>query len=121
MATKTEGQHTAEFIASEGNGTQSRNTATLILGQNLPAGSVLGKITASGKWTMVAPAAGDGSQTAAAVLFDNVDATSADKVCVIIVSPSEVNDKELNWASLSGGQKTTARAQLDAVGIRVRL
>lgn len=41
-------------------------------------GTVLGKITASGKYTLALAAASDGSQTPVAILVDNVDATSAD-------------------------------------------
>ena len=120
MATKTESQHTGEFIASEGNGTQSRNTVTLIAGQNLVAGSVLGKITASGKYTLYNPGGADGSQNATAILFDTVDATAADTTVVVIVSPSEVNNKELNWGAATAPHILTGRASLDALGIRVR-
>jgi len=117
----TEGQHGAEFIASEGNGTVSRNTATLIAGQNLSAGSVLGKITASGKFTQLNTGGADGSQNAAAILLDNVNATAADTTCVIVVGPSEVNNKELIWpGGITGPQKTTAIGALDALSIRVR-
>lgn len=120
MATKTEGRHAGEFIASEANGTESRDIGILITGQNLSAGSVLGKITASGKYTFVNPAAGTGEQTAVAVLFDNVDATAADVSCVLITRQAEVNDKELNYAALTTPQKATVRTQLAAVGILVR-
>lgn len=48
----TEGRRTAEFLVSEANGYLSREEATLVLGQNLKAGSVLGKITAGGTVTV---------------------------------------------------------------------
>lgn len=117
---KTEGKHAGEFIASLGNGTYSKENVTLISGQNLVAGSVLGKITASGKYTMVAPGASDGSQTAVAILWDNVDASGGDTKCVIVAREAEVNKDDLNFASLNGGQITTAISQLSTVGIIVR-
>ncbi len=51
MTEVTEGQHKAEFIVTEGEGTISRETVTVLAGQNLKAGHVLGKVsvgTASG-------------------------------------------------------------------------
>jgi len=51
MTTFTEGQHKAEFLVSETEGTISRETVTVLSGQNLKAGHVLGKVsvgTASG-------------------------------------------------------------------------
>lgn len=52
---------------------------TLITGQNLKRGAVLGKITASGKYTLSLSAASDGSQTPDLVLAEDCDATSADQ------------------------------------------
>jgi hypothetical protein len=118
MATKTE--PLVGPVVSEAKGTQSRNTGTLASGQNLAAGSVLGKITASGKVTMVNPIAADGSQTAVAVVVGATDASLGDTPCAILVGPSEVNNTDLNWGGLTGGQITTARGQLDAARIRVR-
>ena len=46
----------------------------------LQAGTVLGKVTASGKYVPVAPAASDGSQTPDLILADDVDATAGDVV-----------------------------------------
>ncbi|MDX5091605.1 head decoration protein [Lactobacillus crispatus] len=52
---------------------------TLLAGQGkLNRGSVLGKITASGKYALVSKAASDGSQVASLVLSEDVDTTGAD-------------------------------------------
>lgn len=56
------------------------DTVTLVSGQNLKRGAVLGRITASGKYTLALSAAGDGSNTPVAILADDCDATSADKL-----------------------------------------
>jgi hypothetical protein len=53
---------------------------TVITGQNLVRGSVLGKITASGKYNLSLSAAVDGSQVPDYILAESIDATSADKV-----------------------------------------
>lgn len=95
---KTEGVHSAEFLLSDEE-TQSRDKVTLITGQNLAAGTVLGKITASGKYTLHDNAAADGSQNAAAILYDATDATSADMPCVVISRLAEVADAKLIFKS----------------------
>jgi hypothetical protein len=59
---------------------------TIVTGQNLVRGSVLGKITASGKFNLSASAAGDGSNTPVAILAEDVDATAADKEAVAYIT-----------------------------------
>lgn len=121
MATLTEGQHAGEFLVSEANGTRSRETVTILSGENLEASAVLGKVTASSKYKEYDPAAVDGSETAVAVLFDAVDASAADKAGVAIVRDAEVNAGELVWfAGATANQKATGEADLAAVGIVAR-
>lgn|SRR3990167_3700136 len=60
----------------------------------LARGSVLGKITATGKYILSLSAAGDGSQTPVAILAEAVDATAAD-VEAIIYESGEFNDSEI--------------------------
>jgi hypothetical protein len=78
MTELQEGRYAGEFVVSEGNGRISRETMTVLSGQSLQAGAVLGKVTASGKYKALNPAASDGSQAAAGVLYDAVDASGAD-------------------------------------------
>lgn len=59
---------------------------TIISGQNLARGAVLGKITASGKHNLSASAAGDGSNTPVAILIEAVDATSGDKKALAYIA-----------------------------------
>jgi hypothetical protein len=49
-------------------------------GQNLPAGAVLGRISANGKFKLTASAAGDGSQNAIAILSQPVKSYDIDGV-----------------------------------------
>lgn len=51
---------------------------TLLSGQNLPRGAVLGKISASSKYILSASAATDGSQVPAAILVDDINASAGD-------------------------------------------
>lgn len=120
MPTLTEGGYAQGFIISEGNGTISRENGTLISGQNLKVGRILGRITTGGKLTAVAPAASDGSQTAAAILMADTDASGGDKACAILARNAEVNRAELDFGALDAGQQTTAIAQLATLGIIVR-
>lgn len=121
MTTLTEGYHAGEFIVSEANGTRSREVVTIIEGQNLVAGAVLGQITTGGKYTELDPDAEDGSEVAAAVLYDAVDATDGDTDGVIIARDAEVNGAEITWPTgISGPETTAATAELAAAGIIVR-
>jgi hypothetical protein len=214
MALLTEGQHAGEFIVSEANGSRSREKVTVLSGQNLKAGHVVGKVTKGSataqadaantgngamgaitvgqdskpgayKLTIVEPAANagafivedpdgvnigrgtvgvafnagglaftladggtdfvagdqftitvaagsgkvvehdpagtDGREVAAGILFDNVDASAADKSGVAIVRDAEVNDSELVYKTgMSAGDKTKARDDLKALGIITR-
>jgi len=123
MTWQIEGRHAAEFMVSEGNGHISRETVT-VTGGNYEAGTVLGKITVaagSGKYTQHDPAAANGSQIAAAVLFANVDASDADKQAVAIVRMAEVNGGALEWKTgITTNEKTAAAAALAGAFIIVR-
>jgi hypothetical protein len=73
--------------------------------------------------TQLAPAALDGSQNAAGVLIEDVDAAtvSADKGTTMIARFAIASDNGLVWpAGISAGNKAIAVAQLQAAGILVR-
>jgi hypothetical protein len=78
----------------------------------------------SGKYTQLTPAALDGTQTAAGVLITGASAiTYAADASVVAVTrgPAICKLNGLAWTSgMSAGQKTTALAQLAALGIQVR-
>jgi len=215
MAIVYEGKYPGEFIDSEANGTRSRDEITILSGQNVVAGEVLGKVTkgaatpaadagntadsgtiasaavgagakvgvyratciepatdagkflvedpdgiqvgvatvavefvgggltftitdgtgdfvsgdsftitvaaGSGKYVAFDQDGTDGSEVAAAIAYDNYDASAADVVGVGIVRDAEVNGNELTWPSdIDAGEQTAAEAQLEALGILVR-
>jgi Bacteriophage lambda head decoration protein D len=99
----------------------SRESITVGAGANLTLGTVLGRVTASGKYVILAPAASDGSQTAAAVLLGDAAAASADAKGLILARHGIVADHALVWpGGITNAQKTAAIGQLEAKGILVR-
>ncbi len=117
----TESTRPGEFIIAEANGSISREAVTIVSGQNLVAGTVVGKITASGKYTAYDDDNADGSQTAAGILYAAVDASGGDKAGVIIARHAEVIDAQLVWAATNdAGDKTAGKADLAALDIILR-
>lgn len=55
---------------------------TLISGQTLSRGAVLGKITDGGKYNLSLSAAGDGSETPDLILAEDTDASAGDVVTI---------------------------------------
>lgn len=120
MTVFNEGVHTAEWLISEGNGQISREavTFTAALNTKYASGTVLGRITATGKYVPSLNSASDGSQTAVAVLHTEVPAGAARDVKVTaIVRSAEVFGAMLNnGAALESGVAT----ELAGVGIIAR-
>ncbi len=123
MPTLTMAPTLGDLLKYELNGNYSRETVTLKSGTNYALGSVLGKITASGKYRL-SPAAqvvGDeGAETAVAVLIEAIDATAADKTGLVVArGPAIVSKAALVFdASVDDNTKKAAKdAQLSADGI----
>lgn len=115
MTTLTEGKHTAEFLLSEGNGSISREQVTIAAAAAaLVPGTLVGKITASGKYVAYSNAASDGSEVAAGVLYAAVADSASDQKAVIIARDAEVMGSALT------GSDTPGVADLKALGIIVR-
>lgn len=111
----SEGKYTGEFLLSEANGTRSREEVVIAAaaGAMVP-GTVVGKITASGKYVAYSNGAADGTQTAVGVLYHDVPDSAADQKAVIIARDAEVNGDELT------GSDAPALVELAAIGIIVR-
>lgn len=120
MPVLNEGRHPGEFIVSEANRSLSRDTITIASGAGIvKPGTVLGKVTASGKFVPSPATGSDGSQVGSAINIYEVDATSSDMKVAAIVRVAEVNGGELEFhASVNDDAKKAAkRAQLLAVDI----
>lgn len=134
-----EGRYAGEFIVSEGNGAISREAITILAGHMLEAGTVLGRLTSSikfdavppgtpatkiaadGTYTILDPTASDGSETAAAILYDTVDASGGDTEGVAIVRLAEVHANELVWPdSITVEEQVAALGDLVARSIIAR-
>ena len=75
----------------------------------------------SGKVTQLDLTATNGSQNAARLLYDDVDATDADQQCVVISRQAEFNAAEIIWPDgITDNQKATALAQLKTLGLIAR-
>lgn len=120
MATFTEPARIGDLLKREYEPLYNRESITVVSGQNLLLGAVLGRITASGKYTAYNPAAADGSETAAAVLLFPVDASAADAPGVILArGPAVVAKSGLAWGAgvTTDSHKTAAYAALEAKSI----
>lgn len=90
---------------------------TLLSGENRARGTVLGKITASGKLKIVNSANVDGSQVPYGVLLEDCDASGSDKTCLVALSG------EFNQAAMVFGGTdtyTTHKAALRDANIYIK-
>jgi hypothetical protein len=123
MTTLNEGKHAGGFLVWEVLRDYTRETVTIVSGAGkLEPGTVLGKITTGGKYTVLTPGASNGSQNAAGILWAGVDATEADAPGVVILrGPAIVNRHEIIWPEgATEAQITTATTALAALGIILR-
>ena len=87
---------------------------TVLGGAVLAEGSVLGKVTASGKYKLTASAANDGSEEPDLILAEDVDASAGDKTAMAY----ERGDFNANAITLGAGHTlATVREDLRAKGI----
>jgi hypothetical protein len=118
----TEGLNLGDLLKYEAPNLYSRDQVTVAAGQVLALGAVVGVITASSKVKVVDPSATDGSQAAAGILIQAVDANLADRDDGLIVARHAiVADHALVWPTgITVAEKKSASAQLKALGILVR-
>jgi hypothetical protein len=112
-----------DVLKYEVNPNYTRETVPLLAGTAYPVGSVLGRITASGKYKLATSGGSDGAQTAGAVLLYAVDATPGDAVGVVLVrGPAIVSRAALAYDGTvdDAAKITTKISQLAALGIVVR-
>lgn len=111
---KTEGAYTPDNLLAGNAHLLVGRKVTVLQGQVLPRGAVLGLITASGKYVLSASAAADGSQTPDLILAEAVDATSADTT-VLAYERGDFNSNALTLGS--GHTVASVREGLRAKGI----
>ena len=112
-----------DILKYEVNPNYTREEVILLQGMPYPVGSVLGRITASGKYKFSTASGSDGAQTATAVLLYAVDATLADAIGIVLVrGPAIVSRAALAYDGTvdDAAKITTKIGQLAAAGIIAR-
>ena len=123
MTTLVKGQYPGGFLIWEVLRDYTRETVTIASGAGkLAPGTVLGRITTGGNYTVLTPGASNGSQNAAGILWGQADATDAAAPAVVLLrGPALVNHHEIIWPEgITEGQTNTAIAALAALGIILR-
>ena len=111
----TETRRTGDFLLSEASGTRSREEVTIDLSAAaLIPGTVMSKLTATGKWVAYDDVGTDGSEVASGILYAAVADSAADQKGVVLVRDCEVTGIRLT------GSNANAVADLKALGIIVR-
>ena len=114
----SEGRYASDWLKREADSHFSREEVVIVSGAGIvKTGTVVGKITASGKYKPVTVAAVDGSEDPAGILLETVDATSADKTAVIIARDAIVVHQGLLYGADvdSSGERATIHAALGAL------
>jgi hypothetical protein len=126
MPTLTASAHLGDLVKREFDANYCRETVTLHAGTDYPLGAVLGRITATGAYTL-SPAAStaglEGAEIACAVLLDAASAVGTDTSAVALVrGPVIVADSALVFAATitTTVAKSAKQDQLAAHGIVVR-
>lgn len=124
MAVFSESNRIGDVVKREFEPLLNRESVVIATGaaQNLKVGTVLGRITASGKYVLHDNAAADGSQNAAAVLLEDANAVAADAPAIALVrGPAVVADGALIFkAGISAPNRAAAITALGALGIVAR-
>jgi hypothetical protein len=122
MSAIAEPLNLGDLLKYEAPNLYSRDRVTVASGQNLPLGMVVGIVTATGKFKRIDPSADDGTQVAAGVLLQAIDAAQADRDGGLIAARHAiVAGHALSWPdAITTAEKLTAIAQLKALGVLVR-
>jgi len=126
MAILTEGTRKAEFIVSEANDWRSRDAVTVTVPANttFASGTILGKLTATGKFVRHNAALDTGAEDESGILFEplvNATGSAVDYDATNVARDAEVNGSDLTYeAGADGAQVITSNAALAALGIIVR-
>lgn len=118
----TEPMNLGDLLKYEAPNLYSRDLVTVASGQSLRLGTVVGVVSATGKYRQLAPAATDGSEVAAGVLLQDCDADLIDREDGLIAARHAiVAHHALVWpASITNAEKSAAIAQLKTLGVLVR-
>lgn len=115
-------KHSSEWLKHELDPELFREEVTILAGVgNLVTGTVMGKVTATGKWKPHTDGASDGTETAAGVLLHGVDASGGSDVKgVLVTRNAKIAPAALSWHSSVNNQtkKDAALVELAALGFK---
>ena len=123
MTVLTQPATMGDVLKYEVNPNYTREIVPLLVGIAYPAGSVLGRVTLSGKYTLSPDTGSNGAEAALGVLLYAVDATLGDAVGIILErGPAIVSRAALAYdGSVDDSPKIAAKlGQLAALGIIAR-
>lgn len=122
MPSLQEPMNLGDLLKYEAPNFYSRDRVSIVAGQSLPLGTVLGMLTTTAKLKQIDPSATDGSQYAAGVLMQDADATLADRDDgLMLARHAIVAERALRWpANITAPERQAATAQLKALGVLVR-
>lgn len=118
----SEGINLGDLLKHEAPNLYSRDQVTVVSGQSLSLGSVVGIVTATAKVKVFDPSATDGSEIAAGVMIQPCDTALAERDDgLMIARHAMVADHALSWPTgITVAEKSHAIGQLKAIGILVR-
>lgn len=122
----SETNNLGDLLKYEAPNLYSREQLPVASGQTLALGAVIGITTSTGKTKAVDPSATDGTQFAAGVLLQGVDAsgsasTSAPVTGIAVVRHAIVADHALVWPTgITAAEKLAALQQLQNLGVLAR-
>jgi hypothetical protein len=124
MIIKTESNNLGDLLKQEAEKYFSRDVVVLAAGNTPKLGTIIAKLTATGKYVpldVTVQETPTGAETACGILIQDTDAATADKETIIIARDAAVASNALIWpASITAAQKTAAINQLKERGILVR-
>ena len=127
MAPVSEGKRIAEFLVSEANGCRSRHEGTVTVPANttIPAGRVMGQVTATSKFVPHdADGTDNGTREEAGILYANLindTGGAVDMTATLVVRDAEVNKAHLTYdPAANDAAKTASDGVLAGLGIIVR-
>ena len=95
MTVKYETLHAGEFLLSEGAGKISCESILVAAGAALNAGQVLGLVTVTNEFAPYDPAATDGSEVAACILYGPLGESTEERRASAVVRLAEVSEVHL--------------------------
>jgi hypothetical protein len=107
-----------DLLAGDNVGPVTDGRATILSGQVLSRGALLGRVTASGKLTLSTSAAVNGAEVPVAILANDVDASGGDVTNSLVYTAGEFNERKVIFGT--GHTAASVRNALAKIGIHLK-